>query len=75
MFSSITMASSTTRPMASTMASRVSVLIEKPDSAISEKQPISDTGMVSSGMIEARNVRRNSRITSATRITASRMVV
>ena len=75
MFSSITMASSTTRPIASTKANSVSVLMLNPASAISAKAPMSDTGIVNRGMIEARKVRKNTRMTSATRPTASAMVV
>jgi hypothetical protein len=75
MFSSITIASSTTSPMASTSASSVSVLMEKPNSAIRAKAPIRLTGMVTSGITEARRVRRNTKITSATSTTASAMVV
>jgi hypothetical protein len=75
MFSSTTMASSTTRPIASTSASSVSVLIVKPASAINEKAPIRLTGMVTSGMIDARSVRRNTNTTSATSSTASATVV
>ena len=74
MFSNMTMASSTTRPMASTRASKVSVLIEKPARAIMAKQPIRLTGIVTMGMIDARNVRKNTNITSATKTTASTMV-
>ena len=75
MFSSTTMASSTTRPMASTSASSVSVLIVKPAAAISAKLPIRLTGIVTSGMNEARSVRRNTNTTSATSTTASATVV
>ena len=38
------------------------------------KVPISDTGMATMGMIEARHVCRNTMITTTTRITASNMV-
>ncbi len=75
MFSSITMASSTTSPMASTRASSVSVLMEKPNKAISANEPIRLTGMVIKGMTEARSVRRNTKMTSATSTAASAMVV
>ena len=75
MFSSITMASSTTRPMASTSASSVSVLMVKPNSAISAKAPIRLTGMVMIGMIDARTVRRKTKITSATSRIASPIVL
>jgi len=47
----------------------------KPANAISAKEPISDTGIVSSGMMDARKVRRNTKITSATSTTASAMVL
>ena len=75
MFSSTTMASSTTRPMASTSASSVSVLTVKPASAMSAKAPIRLTGIVTSGMIDARSVRRKTNTTSATSTTASATVV
>ena len=69
------MASSTTSPMASTSASSVSVLMENPNSAISANVPIRLTGMVTSGMMDARSVRKNTKITSATSTTASKMVL
>ena len=71
MFSSITMASSTTRPMASTMASRVRVLIEKPSAQITKQVPISETGMVTIGTVTARGERRKNRITASTSTAAS----
>ncbi len=74
MFSSITMASSTTRPIASTSASSVSVLMVKPASAIIAKVPIRLTGIVTIGMIDARSVRRKTKITSATSRIASAIV-
>ena len=58
MFSSITIASSTTRPIASTIASSVSVLIVKPNKYMSPNAPTSDTGIVTIGMIVARRLRR-----------------
>ena len=45
-----------------------------PASAIRAKVPISDTGMVNSGITDARRVRRNTKITSATSTTASAIV-
>ena len=75
MFSSTTMASSTTRPMASTRASSVSVLTVKPASAMSANAPIRLTGMVTRGMNEARMVRRKTNTTNATSTTASATVV
>ncbi len=74
MFSSTTMASSTTSPIASTSDSSVSVLMVKPAAAIRAKAPIRLTGMVTSGMIEARKVRRKTNTTRATSTTASPMV-
>ena len=74
MFSSTTMASSTTSPIASTMASSVSVLMEKPNRYMRAQAPTSDTGMVTMGMMLARRLRRKKKITSTTRTMASRMV-
>ena len=74
MFSSITIASSTTSPIASTSASKVSVLTLKLRMYISANEPISDTGIVTSGTIVARTERRNTKITSATSTIASRIV-
>ena len=74
MFSSITIASSTTRPIASTSASSVSVLIVKPKTYISANAPTSATGIVTSGMIVARRLRRKKKITSTTSTIASRIV-
>ena len=75
MFSSITMASSTTKPMAKTKANSVKVLIVKPARAMMANVPIKLTGMVMIGMIEARKVLRKTKITKATKITASTMVL
>ncbi|MNN68869.1 hypothetical protein D3C81_1846100 [compost metagenome] len=75
MFSSTTMASSTTRPMASTMASSVRVLMEKPSSTMRLKAPISETGMVTRGIRVARRERRNRKMIRITSPTASQMVV
>ena len=61
--------------MASTKASIVSVLMEKLNTYISVNAPISDTGMVTRGMMVARNERRETKITSATSATASMMVL
>ena len=47
----------------------------KPASAINANVPIRLTGIVMIGMIEARKVRKNTKITSATSTTASRMVL
>ena len=74
-FSSITIASSTTKPIASTSASNVRVLMEKPASAIKANVPTKLTGMVTMGINEARKVLRKTKITSATKITASTIVL
>ena len=56
MFSSTTMASSTTRPIASTKPSRVSVLIENPIAAITVNAAMIEMGIVSAGMTVALSV-------------------
>ena len=60
--------------MASTSASSVSVLMEKPKAYISANAPISETGMVTSGIRVARTERRNRKMMSTTRRIASPMV-
>ena len=74
MFSSTTMASSTTKPIANTKANIVSVFTVKPNMAIKAKVPIKHTGIVTSGMIDARKVRKNKKITKATKMAASKIV-
>ena len=49
-FSITTMASSTTRPVASVIPKSVSVLMEKPSNFTKMNVPINDTGMVIAGM-------------------------
>ena len=71
MFSSITIASSTTSPIASTIASSVSVLIVNPNRYMSPNAPTSDTGIVTIGITVARRLRRNRKITSTTSPIAS----
>ena len=66
-FSTTTIASSTTMPMASTSPKSVRVLMVNPRAAMTAKVPISETGMVSAGISVARkSCRKNStvRITS-----------
>ena len=70
-FSTTTMASSTSRPMASTMANMVSVLIEYPASDSTPKVPSSTTGTAMAGIIVARKFCRKMNITMTTRIMAS----
>ncbi len=66
MFSTITIASSTTRPTESTIASSVSRLIVKPASIIRKTAPTSDTGIATTGMITERTEPRNRKITRMT---------
>ena len=54
MFSTTTMASSTTMPMARTSPNSVSVLMENPNALMTAKVPTSDTGIVSVGISVAR---------------------
>src|SRR3569832_1528340 len=69
-FSTTTMASSTTMPMASTSPNKDSALMENPNAYMIAKVPTIDTGTDSSGMIEARQVCRNRMTTSTTNATA-----
>ena len=73
-FSTTTMASSTTMPMASTRPNSDSVLIEKPNASSTAKVPMIDTGTAISGMSEARQVCRNRMTTSTTSAMASSRV-
>ena len=73
-FSTTTMASSTTMPIASTSPNRLRVLSEKPSRYSAAKVPTTEIGTANSGMIEARQVCRNRMTTSTTRITASSRV-
>ncbi|CRO42713.1 hypothetical protein PAERUG_E10_London_26_VIM_2_06_13_02639 [Pseudomonas aeruginosa] len=50
MFSTMTIASSTTKPVAMVSAIRVRLLIEKPDRYITPKVPISDSGTAKLGI-------------------------
>ena len=70
-FSTTTMASSTTIPMASTRPNRLKALIEKPSKCSTANVPTTDTGTASSGMMEARQVCRNRITTITTRAMAS----
>jgi hypothetical protein len=74
-FSSTTIASSTTMPIASTSANRVSVLMEKPASHRPAKAPISDTGTAIIGISVARQVCRKRNTTASTSSAASKMVL
>ncbi len=68
------MASSTTSPIASTSASSVRTLIEKPAAHMMKKAPMSDTGMTRTGMIVVRQSRRKRKITTTTRARAEKIV-
>ena len=65
-FSTITIASSTTSPTESTIASSVSRLIVKPAASIRKTAPISEIGIATTGMITARTEPRNRKMTSTT---------
>ena len=69
-FSISTIASSTTMPMASTIASNVSTLMEAPKKLITMKAAVIDTGIATMATMVERQSRRKSRITRITRIEA-----
>src|SRR5207237_603813 len=73
--STTTMASSTTRPMASTRPKSDSVLIEKPSRGKTMKAPTSATGTASSGMSVVRKPWRKTKTTMTTRMSASTSVM
>ena len=75
MFSTTTMASSTTRPVATTSASSVMTLIEKPTAQMAASVPISDTGMEIAGAMVARNERRKARMMRMTMTFASKRLM
>ncbi len=72
--STTTIASSTTRPIASTRPKSERVLIEKPSRGKTAKAPISETGTVSSGISVARQLCRKTKTTNTTSAIASRSV-
>ncbi len=74
-FSTTMMASSTTRPMASTRASRVSRFTEKPSASMIANVPMSDSGIATIGMTTERGEPRNMKMTSITITSASMSVV
>jgi hypothetical protein len=73
--STTTMASSTTMPMASTIANRVEKLTVNPSAAMAAKAPMMVTGTVVAGISIARQSCRNTRTTMSTRIAASYSVL
>src|ERR1700761_3441359 len=70
-FSMTTMASSTTRPVASVMPKSVNELIEKLNSRIKMKVPINETGIVTTGIIVSRQSSKNRKMTAMTMMMAS----
>ena len=73
-FSTTTIASSTTMPMASTRPNSDRLFSEKPRAGMTANVPISDTGTAISGMIEARQFCRNTSTTMTTSRIASNSV-
>ncbi|MNN09585.1 hypothetical protein D3C81_1224710 [compost metagenome] len=71
MFSIITIASSTTKPVAMVSAISVRLLIENPARYITPNVPTSDSGTATPGMMVAGILRRNRKITSTTSAIAS----
>ena len=71
MFSIITIASSTTKPVAIVSAISVRLLIEKPARYMTPNVPISDNGTATAGITVAFTLRRNRKITMTTSATAS----
>src|SRR3954447_15971002 len=70
-FSTTTIASSTTIPIASTSPNNESALIEKPNASIKANVPMIDTGTAISGMIDARQVCKKTMTTITTSASAS----
>ena len=73
--STMTMASSTTMPMASTMPNRVERLTVKPSAAMPAKAPMMVTGTVVAGTSVARKFCKKTRMTISTRMPASYSVL
>jgi hypothetical protein len=65
-FSTTTIASSTTRPTDSTIASSVSRFSVKPNACIKKTPPISETGIATTGTSAERKDPRNRKITTIT---------
>ena len=73
-FSITTMASSTTRPVASVMPKSVRVLIENPMSLTKKKVPTRETGIVTAGISVLRQSCRKRNMVSTTKTMAMRSV-
>jgi hypothetical protein len=69
-FSSTTIASSQTRPIASTNPTRVRMLMEKPATYMMKNALMMLTGIASTGMMVARQSRKKAKMISATRMNA-----
>ena len=74
-FSSTTIASSTTKPIAKIKANSVSKLIEKPNICKKNNTPINEIGIVTTGTIIARNEPKKRIITTNTITVASIIVL
>src|SRR5438552_13229635 len=74
-FSMTTIASSTTSPVARVIPKRVSEFIEKSKSLMNANVPISETGIVTAGIIVARQSSKKRKITMMTMRIASSSVV
>ena len=68
------MASSTTRPVASTTPNKVSKLIVNPEAYIRKNVPISEIGMAKTGIRVVRHCRRKTKITKTTNANAKKIV-
>ena len=66
MFSTTTMASSTIKPVASTKAKRVRMLMEKPSSQIAATVPINATGIAAAGIKVGRSAPMNKNMIATT---------
>ena len=64
-------ASSTTKPIASTSASRVSRLMEKPSASMMASVPTKESGMAITGINTERGEPKNAKITTMTMSSAS----
>ncbi len=73
-FSTTTIASSTTMPIASTRPNRDRLLSVKPNNPMKKNVPMSETGMATMGISAARQVCRKTITTSTTRMIASPIV-
>src|SRR5690606_6771940 len=73
-FSTTTIASSTTIPIANTMPNNDRLLSENPIACMTANVPISDTGIATSGISVARHVCRKMNTTNTTRTAASNSV-